>query len=61
MNALWGPVCWLDGVAYHLWHPPQETSAHRNREVVEQRRLHQAYIAANENPDAVRKLIEARP
>lgn len=61
MGALWGPPTWMPhGVAYHLWHPPQETISADRPGVISVRDVHRRYIEAAGDPDAIRELIESR-
>ena len=54
MQAMWGEPVWLPGVAYHLWHPPQEDTAHGHPQVKKGHALYARYKRAQGDEEAVR-------
>ncbi len=58
--ALAGPHAFVPAAAYHLWHPFEQTLTRGNPEFAANETLGRRYLAARDDPDAMRALIDER-
>lgn len=56
MDALWGKHVRLEGSAVHLWHPQSLADTYGHERHAEQQALVDRYIAAAEDPEAIREV-----
>jgi hypothetical protein len=56
MDALWGRHTRVAGAAMHLWHPQPSEHTYGHRRHPGQQALVNRYVAAAENPEAIRKV-----